>query len=115
MQSCQNKSCRLIYRKCVSEFIHCCLVCIIDVLQSAIILFAQYASHGLKTDGGIPIDRGSDRPIIEKGPLDRGPDRPIIEKGPIDRGPDRPIIEKGPIDRGSDRPIIWKGSYRQRV
>ena len=35
--------------------------------------------------GGIPIDRGSDRLIIEKGPVDRGSDRPIIEKGPIDR------------------------------
>ena len=35
--------------------------------------------------GGIPIDRRSDRPIIEKGPKDRGSDRPIIEKGPIDR------------------------------
>ena len=28
--------------------------------------------------GGIPIDRGSDRPIFEKGPLDRGSDRPIF-------------------------------------
>ena len=71
-------------------------------------------------DGGIPIDRRSDRPIIEKGPIDRGSDRPIIEKGPIDRGSDRPIIGKGPIDRGSDRPIIGKGqidrgSYRPNV
>ena len=43
---------------------------------------------------GIPIDRGSDRPIIEKGPLDRGSDRPIIEKGPLDRGSDRPIFKR---------------------
>ena len=49
--------------------------------------------------GGIPIDQGSDRPIIEKGPLDRGSDRPIIEKGPLDRGSEGPIIEKGPLDR----------------
>ena len=35
--------------------------------------------------GGIPIDRGSDRPIFEKGHLDRGSDRPIFEKGPLDR------------------------------
>ena len=26
-----------------------------------------------------PKVRGSDRPIIEKGPIDRGSDRPIIE------------------------------------
>ena len=85
-------------------------------------------------NGGIPIDRGSDRPIIEKGPLDRGSDRPILprsigplfkEKGPIGRGSDRPILlesvyktllnEKGSIDRGSDRPIFFKGSDRPRV
>ena len=70
--------------------------------------------------GGIPVDRGSDRPIIEKGPIDWGSDRPIIGKGPIDRGSDRPIIEKGPIDQGSDRLIIEKGlidrgSYRRNV
>ena len=71
-----------------------------------------------------PIDRGSDRPIIEKVPLDRGSDRPIIEKGPLDRGSDRPIIEKGPLDRGSYRPMsdrsilpgsIGPFSYRPRV
>ena len=44
--------------------------------------------------GGIPTDRGSDRPIIVKGPLDRGSDRPIIRKGPLDRGSDRPIIPR---------------------
>ena len=58
--------------------------------------------NGQCSSGGIPIDQGSDRPIIGKGPIDRGSDRPIIEKGPIDRGSDRPIIEKGPIDRGSE-------------
>ena len=29
-----------------------------------------------KTHGYSPIDRGSDRPIIEKGPIDRGSFRP---------------------------------------
>ena len=40
-----------------------------------------------KLKGEIPIDRGSDRPIIEKGPLDRGSDRPrvLYTNGPIDR------------------------------
>ena len=76
--------------------------------------------NNFATNGGIPIDRRSDRPIIEKGPIERGSDRPIIEKGPLDRGSNRPIIEKGPIDRGSDRPIIEKGpidrgSYRPNV
>ena len=32
-----------------------------------------------------PMDRGFDKPIIEKGPIEPGSDRPIIEKGPIDR------------------------------
>ena len=45
----------------------------------------EFAIWRPELDGGIPIDRGSDRPIIEKGPLDRGSDRPIIQKGPIDR------------------------------
>ena len=44
--------------------------------------------------GGIPIDRGSDRPIFKKGPLDRGSDRPIFKKGPFDRGSDRPILNR---------------------
>ena len=44
---------------------------------------------GSQKFGGIPIDRGSDRPIIEKGPLHRGSDRPIF---PRSTGP---IIEKG--------------------
>ena len=50
--------------------------------------------------GEIPIDRGSDRPIIEKGPLDRGSDRPILARsiGPL-------FKEKGPIDQGSYRPM----------
>ena len=41
---------------------------------------AENICHNPK--GEIPIDRGSDRPIIEKGPLDRGSDRPIIEMDP---------------------------------
>ena len=46
--------------------------------------FGNPFSEGSKY-GEIPIDRGSDRPIFEKGPLDRGSDRPIFEKGPLDR------------------------------
>ena len=83
------------------------------------------------TKGG-SLDRGSDKPIIEKGPLDRRSDRTLfkflekgpldrrsdstlfLEKGPIDQGSDKPIIEKGPLDRRSD-PFPWKGSYRPRV
>ena len=30
-----------------------------------------------------------------------------IGYSPIDRGSDRPIIEKGPIDRGSFKPRVW--------
>ena len=51
--------------------------------------------------GGISIDRGSDRPIIEKGPLDRGSDRPILP-----RSIGHLFKKKGPIDRGSDKPIL---------
>ena len=70
-------------------------------------------SH-LSLHGGIPIDRGSNGPIIKKGPLDRGSDRWIIEKGPLDQGSiDRFYLVyralfqgKGHIDRGFDRPIL---------
>ena len=46
------------------------------------------------------IERGSDRPIIEKGPLDWGSNRPIDQgsvwqtEGPIDWESDRPMIKK---------------------
>ena len=91
-----------------------------SIINTTPILFV-YAFCGT-VQGGIPIDRGSDVPIIEKGPLDRGSDRPIIEKGPLDQGSDSPIIQKGPLDRGSDRPILprsigsfsRKGSYIDR-
>ena len=52
-----------------------------------------FFNHGI---GGIPIDRGSDRPIIEKGPLDRGSDRPFSpwSIGPFfkEKGPYRPRV-----------------------
>ena len=58
-------------------------------------------NESINHTGGIPIDRGSDRPIIEMGPLDQGSDRPILPRsiGPL-------FKEKGPIDRGSNRQIL---------
>ena len=49
---------------------------IADMTDTTIVLL--YMKLYVKLIGGIPIDRGSDWPIIEKGPLNRGSDRPIL-------------------------------------
>ena len=66
--------------------------------QWSVILWASVISYS-------PIDRGSDRPIIEKGPVDRllkGSDRPRVLYIP------RVSWTACPIDRGSDRLMIKK-------